>query len=74
MFGQIAPTEFDLHFSVFGISVRVHPMFWLGTAILGSNWLKAGIEYLLIWIAVVLVSIVVHELGHAVAFRIFRVD
>jgi Zn-dependent protease len=30
-----------------------------------------GVEFLLAWIAVVFVSLLVHELGHAVAFRRF---
>jgi len=57
-------TPYDLHWRMFGISVRVHPMFWLVSAIMGWNTLKIGFEYLLIWIACVFISILIHELGH----------
>ena len=30
-------TPYDLHFRVFGIPVRVHPMFWLVAAIMGLS-------------------------------------
>jgi stage IV sporulation protein FB len=64
-------TPYDLNFRVLGFPVRVHPLFWLGAAVLGSNFFDRGglLLYGLIWIAVVFVSILVHELGHALAFR-----
>jgi Zn-dependent protease len=41
-------------------------------ALLGSNlFQRGGLEYLLIWVACGFVSIMVHELGHAVAYRLF---
>ncbi len=67
-------THYDLHFRVLGFPVRVHPWFWLGTALMGSRTLDAGVEFLLAWIAVVLVSLLVHELGHALAFRRYGSD
>jgi Zn-dependent protease len=57
-------TPYDLRWRMFGISVRVHPMFWLVSAIMGWGALKLGFEYLLIWIACVFISILIHELGH----------
>ena len=57
-----ARTQFDLNFSLFGIHVRVHPMFWVVTAILGSNQGEA--RYVLLWVAVAFVSILIHEMGH----------
>ena len=62
MFG-ISPTAYDLRFRMFGIPIRVHPMFWLATAILGSNS-NTLLPELLLWIGCVFVSILVHELGH----------
>jgi stage IV sporulation protein FB len=58
---------------MFGISVRVHPMFWVISAILGWNLMeeKAGVPFLLTWIGCVFVSILIHELGHVVAGRMF---
>lgn len=63
-------TRYDLRFSVLGIPVRVHPMFWLVGALLGSG---AGpqLGVIAIWIGCLFVSILVHELGHALAARSF---
>jgi Zn-dependent protease len=52
---------------MFGVAVRVHPMFWLFTALLGWGWytLRGGnIVYLLLWVLAAFVSILVHEFGH----------
>lgn len=57
-------TPYDLHWRMFGISVRVHPMFWPVSAITGWGYLQLGFEFVLIWIACVFVSILIHELGH----------
>jgi Zn-dependent protease len=67
-----ARTQLDLNFSLFGIHVRVHPMFWVVTAILGSNQRDA--KYVLLWIAVVFVSVLIHEMGHVLMGRIFGSD
>jgi Zn-dependent protease len=56
---------------MFGIHVRVHPLFWLVTVFMGWNTLEQGFEYLFIWIACVFVSILVHEMGHVVMARVF---
>jgi Zn-dependent protease len=62
------PTRFDLRFTIAGIPVRVHPLFWLITLLLGST---GNLMQLLIWIVVVFVSILIHELGHAFAMQYF---
>jgi stage IV sporulation protein FB len=67
-------TSYDLNFNLFGFPIRIHPLFWLGAVLIGAWSLDAGLEYLLLWILVVFVSIVVHELGHAFAFRRFGSD
>lgn len=61
------PTRYDLRFSVAGIPVRVHPLFWLITFLFGFS--LNNLLYTFIWMAVVFVSILIHELGHAFAFR-----
>ncbi|HLO17243.1 MAG TPA: site-2 protease family protein [Anaerolineales bacterium] len=61
------PTRYDLRFSLLGFPVRVHPLFWLIAVLLGSA--SADPIQILIWVLVVFVSILVHELGHALAFR-----
>lgn len=72
MFGPIGPTPYDLCFSVAGIPVRVLPTFWLGAVLMGSGLLDGGhFSLLLIWIACLFVSILVHEMGHAVMARAF---
>ena len=60
------PTQYDLRFSVAGIPVRVHPLFWLIALLLGSSGALIEIP---IWIIVVFVSILIHEFGHALALR-----
>ncbi len=67
-------TPYDVNFRLFGFHIRVHPLFWLGSALLGANTLNLGLQYMAIWIAVVFVSILVHEFGHALAFRCFGCD
>ena len=61
-----------LRFTLFGFPVQIHWLFWVTCAILGGGFYARGPEDWLriaIWTAVVLVSIVVHELGHALAGR-----
>ncbi len=71
MFFEPDRTQFDLSWRMFGIPVRVHPLFWLVSAILGYNSLSSGFEYLLIWIGCVFVSILIHEMGHVFMGQIF---
>ena len=71
MFGQVEPTEFDLRFSMFGIPIRVHPVFWLTSAFLAWNSAGGDPRGLLVCVLAIFVSILVHELGHAVANRQF---
>jgi membrane-associated protease RseP (regulator of RpoE activity) len=63
MLGTVAPTPYDLRFSLFGIPVRVHPFFWLFSAIMG--WGDGDLKRVALWIVCVFVSILIHELGHA---------
>jgi len=76
---QLEPsrTPYDLNFQFAGVPIRVHPLFWLATAILGASSLQAdsaesnaGMK-LLVWLVVVFVSILIHELGHAFVMRYF---
>jgi stage IV sporulation protein FB len=62
-----APTRFDLNFTLAGIPVRVHPLFWLMGILLGGA--VRNLLLLLIWVVLVFVSILIHELGHAFAMR-----
>lgn len=62
-----SPTQFDLRFQLLKIPVRVHPLFWLTAILLGG--LDSSPQEMLVWMAVVFVSILVHEFGHALVMR-----
>jgi stage IV sporulation protein FB len=64
-------TQYDLHFRVLGIPVRVHPMFWLMSAIMGFQLLNDnnGVVRFSIWVACVFFSILIHEMGHVLMGR-----
>jgi Zn-dependent protease len=64
-----APTRFDVHFSIRGIPVRIHPMFWVITILLGAVGPQATVIGVVLWVVAVLASILVHELGHALVAR-----
>lgn len=59
-------SQYDLNFQVLGIPVRVHPMFWAGTLLLGLRGNSKPVD-MLFWIGACFLSILVHELGHALA-------
>lgn len=67
LIGNVPPTAWDLNFSLFRIPVRVHPLFWLVSLLLGPH----APPQLVIWVPVVFVSILVHEMGHALMIRQF---
>ncbi len=67
MLTEPAPTAFDLRWRMFGVPVRVHPTFWLFSAILGWGFLEKGFGYLALWVGCMFLSILVHEMGHVLA-------
>ncbi len=71
MFAESQPTPYDLKFRILGFPVRVHPLFWLGTLLLGPKDFDGplGLLPMGIWIVAVFVSILLHEVGHALAYR-----
>ncbi len=72
-------TGADWRFEILGIPVRISVWFWLAAALLGWNVCQSFsggdqrtlLQMLAIWIGVVFASILVHELGHALAYRWF---
>jgi stage IV sporulation protein FB len=60
-----------LNFRLFGIPVRIHPFFWVIMLLLGP--LRSGPKPLVARIVAALVSILMHELGHAAAMRSFGI-
>ncbi|MDC0744231.1 site-2 protease family protein [Polyangium mundeleinium] len=68
-----------MNFRLFGIDVEVQASFWFTTVLLGINFVDlsrgpAGLLPLAVWALVVLVSVLVHELGHALAIRRHRIQ
>lgn len=70
---NVQPTPYDLCFRFLGFPVRVHPFFWLIIALLGMRGdvgnMQVWIMQLITWIAAAFLSILVHEVGHALVFR-----
>jgi Zn-dependent protease len=69
LLGEPQPTAFDLRFSLFGFPIRVSVWFWLAALLLGQGAASTGPRGILTWMLAVLLSILIHELGHAAAFR-----
>ena len=59
----INPTSFDIRLMAFRIPIRVHPSFWLGSMIFGQS--LGSPELIFLWVICSFVSILIHELGHA---------
>lgn len=59
-----------LRFTLFGIPVSIHWMFWLIALIFGSSFVDNGDpQGFLVWMSVWFLSFMIHEFGHAFAFR-----
>ena len=70
MLGRAGETEFDLRFHIFGIYVRVHPLFWAMAAFV--IWRSTpDPRHKFLGVFCVFISILIHELGHALALRMF---
>ena len=67
-------TSYDLEFPFFGFPVRVHPAFFIMPILLGQGLIphsvNAGVGNLMV-IVIFFVSILIHELGHAIAYRYY---
>lgn len=79
MLAEPQDTPADLQFTLLGIRVRVSAWFWLTAVLMGwgaCQGLSLGdqrllVQLLVIWLGVVFLSILVHEMGHALAYRNF---
>ena len=61
-----------IRFKLLGFPVTIEPFFWVVIALLGGAFsanTPQAVLLLLVWMFVVLVSLLVHELGHALAGR-----
>lgn len=77
---QSSGSFFDIRMRLFGISLRITPSFWIWNAIWaviiyfyipGLQRVAPIYLYILIWVAVILIATLVHEMGHAVTARLF---
>jgi len=69
-------SPYDFSFNAFGFPVRVHPGFFILPLVFGAGSAGSGGNpgvIVLIYCMVLFASILVHELGHAIAFRIYGV-
>lgn len=87
MLQEPGASPYDLHFNIFGFPVRVTWGFWIVAAVLGWGWSVSlddaaqmsdidspGAPMLLVlWIAAIWLSILVHELGHAFAMQFYGI-
>jgi stage IV sporulation protein FB len=73
--GAPRPTRLDLHGEVFGVPIRIHPLFWPAAAALGwgayANPDQGSVAMLLLWVLCVTVSLLIHELAHVAVARMF---
>lgn len=73
--GEPQKSQADLNFRIAGIPIRVTPWFWIAALLLGWNVTDSGNSHLVLaWILAVFSSILIHELGHAFAFRYFGIE
>ncbi|MDA7951554.1 MAG: site-2 protease family protein [Pirellulaceae bacterium] len=61
-------TPLDLNFRFLGFPVRVSPWFWLAALVLGYGPSGGNGVFLLLFIGAAFLSILIHELGHSIAF------
>ncbi|MBE6428258.1 MAG: hypothetical protein E7028_06740 [Planctomycetaceae bacterium] len=71
MFYEPQTTQFDLNFAIGKIPVRINPFFWLLVILLGRN---LSPPMLLLWIIAATLSLLIHELGHALALKYFHIS
>jgi Zn-dependent protease len=73
-------SPYDLRFELFGFPVRIAWTFWVAAVVFGYGLVQGldgyfdlaspgPVPMLLLWALCLLVSILIHELGHALAFR-----
>jgi Zn-dependent protease len=68
LLSEPGPTAWDVRFSLFGIPVRIHPMFWLIAMMMGMRK-DVQLPEVLIWVVALFIAILLHELGHALVIR-----
>lgn len=75
-------TNYDFRFNTFGFPVRIAVTFWIGAVVFGHGLCREfamtgqiGLGPLMLaWALCMLLSILIHELGHALAFRFYGIQ
>jgi len=67
IFSEPDRTQYDVNFRLFGVPVRIHPMFWILSLIMAGSVRPPSLA--VVWVIAVLISVTIHELGHVMAFR-----
>ena len=78
-------SPYDVRFQIFGFPVRIAWTFWIAVLVFGYelvdyiDWMlkdnsPGRLPLLLLWAVCLLVSILIHELGHAFAFRQYGIE
>ena len=76
LLNEPARSHYDISFKFLGFPVRVHPGFFILPLVFGAGGAGSANNpgvMILTFVIVLFVSILVHELGHAIAFRYFGV-
>ena len=68
MLGEPKNTPYDLRFQFLGIAIRIHPGFWAICVFLGFSMRMSTPITLLVFSVAVFLSLLIHEMGHALAF------
>ncbi len=73
LIGEPQPTQGDLHFTLFGFPVRIHPIFWLIAFVFGMSG-TPPLPLVFVWVAAMFIGILIHELGHALVMRYYGIS
>ena len=65
-------TGYDLNFSLFGFPVRIHPAFFILPVFWGAS--TGDATSIIIFALIFLISVMIHEMGHAFVMRYFGQD
>lgn len=71
LLGEPRQTNYDLHFDLFGIPVRIHPLFFVLPLFISMTMKEPDVLSAIVILFVFFVSILIHELGHSFAMGYF---
>lgn len=72
MFHAPPSTRYDLNFTLAGFPIRISPFFWVMGILLGAS--ARNLERIAVWVLVLFISILIHELGHSLMMRRYDID